>query len=64
MSDKIPTAEEFLSDNINRTIFPYIDDELEDNSPICITLKACLIDFAKLHVKAALEAAYKSATIN
>lgn len=62
--NKITTAEEFLSNNIDRTIFTFIDDDLEDNTQLAQTLKECLIKFTNLHVKAALEAASEKATVD
>jgi hypothetical protein len=55
--DKIPTAEEFLSDHINRVVFPWIDNWVEDNNQEVQTILECMIEFTKLHVKAALGAA-------
>lgn len=58
---KIPTAEEFLSNNINRVHFPYIDEAIEDNEGSINTILSCMIEFAKLHVKAALKEASRKA---
>lgn len=55
------TAEEFLSDEIDRTAFPLIDNWLEDNNQEGQTLKDVLVKFAKLHVEAALKEASKKA---
>lgn len=55
--DKIPTAEEFLSDHINRVVFPWINNWIEDNNQEAQTILECMIEFTKLHVKAALRSA-------
>lgn len=59
--ENTPTAEQFLSDNINRVAFPWIDDLLEDKDSKAEAMKKCMIEFAKLHVEAALKAAAKDA---
>lgn len=55
-----PTAEEFTLDNINRgnVIFSQIDGSEE-----LVEIKKLLIKFAKLHVEAALKAAYDKFSI-
>ena len=56
MENKIPTAEEFLSDEIDRTAFPLIDNWLEDNNQEGQTLKDVLVKFVKLHLEAQAKA--------
>lgn len=58
--NETPTVDEFLSDNIDRTAFPNIDNELEDNTQLAETLRDLMINFAKLHVEKALYIASRS----
>jgi len=60
----IPTAEKFLSDNIDRTYFPHIDESIEDKKGEVLTILDCMNEFAKLHVKAALKAAAEKARLD
>jgi len=52
----IPTAEEFLSDNTDRVAIPWIDNDIEDNSPLAKSILTCMIEFTKLHLQAQQEA--------
>ena len=55
------TVEEFISENINRVGFPWIDEMLEDNKIEAKAIKDLMIEFAKLHVEASLKIASEKA---
>ncbi len=61
MKNKILTTKKFLSNEIDRTAFPLIDNWLEDDNQEAQTLKNVLIKFARLHVKAAIKKCIESA---
>jgi hypothetical protein len=64
MENKIPTAEVFLKKEYNSSIEDIISGEYRDNIEFGKSLiSQWLIDFAKLHVKAALQAAADSRCI-
>jgi hypothetical protein len=55
--DKIPTTEELISATLNIHIDPIKENINSESSATYKEIKLCMIEFAKLHVQAALKAA-------
>lgn len=61
MSNEIPTAEEFLQNH--HQISHFYNDETDKMCCFSDDVHKAMIEFAKLHVKAALEKAAENATV-
>lgn len=59
MKENIPIAETIISDEINRTVFPWIDEKPEQMEAI----KHVAIKVARVYVKLALKAASENAKL-